>query len=863
MKTILKYLSVIFLLSGLFLAACSGDDDSAGGSQYGYLQFSVCKELTKGVTEGNVLEYLSDARKIRVSMLYNGAVIEQTIGIETAPGPSAEYGIITGQVRLLSGTYRLLSYAIYGDYKGGDMAPVLQVVQIDGGQELIIRKDELTIHPLTVKAKSYGSFSADLVRLEPVTKASGITYSDYFSFSDIDSVRMVLGRKAGSVSYSQSIRLKASPADSGLPVFHTDTVSLQAGDYIISHFELFNRRRQFMYAQDVNIEFSVGHFEHSQAQVGVQMPETEGVLDGIALRQIWEAMDGQSWSFHDQEAYGSNWVFTLSDGSPRPVSAWVRQPGVVVNPEGRVISLNLGAFNPKGMVPDAIGQLTALERLYLGEHTDEVYYTLQGVGDVTYSLSPYQLSKRLDVRLHRMDIARERTRMRHLAELSSRESALAFNGKTMTDMGIGSLKYAQKVQTGSYDPANRITGISEEIGKLKNVTELYIANTLITKLPDNLAGMTSVTDLELYNNPFTELDGKLFRNMSNLTSVNIDRLFNLSETQLLDALDEMCENCQKIQLLYICNLKLSKLPSKLNHLVDLRLLDASFNRIDTIGSLLPIAPVQVMLSHNLLQTLPEDLFAIDDIEMFLCTDNRLKEFPALLGNLQGQYSFETVDLTGNRMHGFQPGFKGIRTEKLLMASNYMGHLPGSDEKGPFPTEFASTGSVINYLDVSYNNIDTIYNEAFKGITGLQALDMSKNELRSVPRTFSRENLPWLTGLDVSHNRFDGFPSNVLNVTSLQQLLIADQGYFSDAAQTRWVRSMTDWPEYLHQHPALMNVDMKGNDFRTVTNFPDNLITLNVKNNPHIRMVVPSSVMYRILHGLFVLYCDEDQDITSE
>ena len=851
----------MLLLAAVILSACQSDEPEQREGGYGYLQVVLHKAGTRALIEGNPLDHLADAKKIKLSLRYKGQAIEQTLNLYSAGNKgegnaAADYVLTSEETQLYSGDYQVLGYALYGDYKRGDMAEVLQVVSMDRPLTLTVAGGRLTQQTLDVEATTYGRLSAHIVRLEPETRAA--VYSEVFDYDDIDSVQLVLEREVGGIIYREDRKLKAYPGKDVMPTFETDSIDMQTGTYRLSHFELFNRRGQFMYAQDADVRFDVEHLLLSQPVVGVQLPVTQGTLDGIALRQIWDAMDGRHWSFHGQEAPGSNWVFTLADGSPRPLSAWVHQPGVTVNASGRVISLNLGVFNPMGDVPDAIGQLTALERLYLGEHTDEVYYTLEGVDDVHYTISPYLLSKTTDVREHRMEIARERSLLRSLAK----ESSALMSPRTAQQ--ISQMKFASVSHiTGSYDPANRITGISEKIGELTNLTELYIANSLITKLPEAMGKLTNVTDLELYNNPFTELDGDVFKGMQYLTSVNIDRLFNLPEDQLLAALDKMCDYCPKVQLLYLCNLKLTKLPSKLNHLTDLRLLDVSHNKVTHINSLLPLAPVQVILDYNELTHLPFDLFKTDDIESFSCTDNKLQEFPAVLSNQDGLYSFQSVNLSGNRMHGFQEGFRGIRAEKLILSSNHLGKRPGETGRGEMPREFAQTQSVINYLDMAYNNIDTIANAALTGLTSLQALDLSKNELRYLPSGFSSENFPWLTGVDLSHNQLRGFPSGILNVMSLQQLLIRDQGYFRDEAETQWIRTMTQWPDYLHLHPALTNVDMSGNDFRTVTNFPVNLTTLNVTNNPHIQMTVPQSVIYRIKQGLFVLYYDEEQDITAE
>lgn len=791
----------VILAAVLCMVACS-KEDALTSDGYGYMQVRLQKNTSRGLIEGNPLEHLRDAKKIRLSLQYNGKTIEQTLNLLAVSDEAAEYVLTSEDVTMRCGRYKVLGYALYGDYKGGDMAELLQVVSMDGDATFSVERDQLTEYDFYVEAKEYGKFSAHIIRLEPETRAGSPVYSEMFDYDDIDSVQLILERSVAGVVYREDRKVKAYAGRGDAPVFDTDSIDLQTGEYRISHFELFNKRRQFMYAQDVDVPFTVRHFELSKSSLGVQLPETAGVHDGIALKQIWDAMDGEHWSSHERDAYGANWVFKLSDGSPRPLSAWVNQPGVTLSTTGRVITLNLGTFNPLGMVPDAIGRLDALERLYLGSHTDETYFTPEGVG------------------------------------------------------GSGT-------HTGSFAPSNRITGISEEIGKLKNLTELYIANSMIEKLPASMSQLSNVTDLELYNNPFTELDGEVFRGMTYLTAVNIDKLYNLSESQLHSALNKMCDYCQKIQLLYLCNLKLTTLPSHLNRLTDLRLLDVSRNKISSIPSLLPLAPVQVILDHNELTSLPADLFNMDDIESFSCSDNKLKEFPAVLSNLKGLYSFESVNLSGNRMHGFQEGFEGIRCEKLIMSANYMGHLPGETTRGFMPEEFAKTKSVINYLDLAYNNIDTIRNAAIIGMKSLQALDLSKNELRYLPSAFNAENLPYLTGLDLSHNQFRGFPSNVLNVISLQQLLIADQGYFRDMAETQWVRTMTQWPDYLHLHPSLTNVDMSGNDFREVTNFPANLVTLKVTNNPHIKLTVPRDVQYRMKNGTYVLYYDEGQDVSFE
>lgn len=862
-------MGVIVLMACTFMAACSEDDELITFSdEYGYIQVSLKKAGTRAVTEGNTLDYLNDAKKIKLSLRHGGTTIEQTLNLYAPSKESAEYGLSSENLKLMPGTYSLLSYAIYGEYKSGDMPEVLQVCVPDEPTQIEIHSGEITRQQLFVEAKKYGTFSAQLLRIEPETRAAAI-YSDLFNFNDIDSVQIVYHRSVDGIDYRGDAMIKAIKADSDQPIFNTEDIQLQEGDYTITFYQLFNKRHEFMYAQDVKIPFTIEHHEKTTTDIGVELKMSEGIRDGIALRQIWSAMDGKNWSWHEMDGNGGgNWVFTMADGSPRPISAWTNQLGVkVVN--GRVVSLNLGSFNPMGDVPDAIGQLTALENLYLGMHTDEVYYQLEGTGSMHFSLNPWTLEQTTDIALHRMDIARERTDLRRYnqQDASSRNSSLVYKDEITSKAHLEAMKFAQHKPTtygqNTSDPANRITGISPEIGKLSNLNTLYIANTLIRHLPIEMQNLKQLTDLELFNNPFEDVDGEIFKNMKELVLVNFDSFYKMSENQLQTMLNKMCVYCPKIQLLYLNRMKLTHLPDNLKNLSDLRLLDASYNKISTLSSLKPMAPIQVMLNYNELTEIPADFINIADLELFCATDNKIKEFPVVISNLGTPYTIEEVDLTGNRMHGFQAGFKGIRVEKLKIGYNQMGRTSTDTYKGEFPHEFSDTKSEINYFVISGNNIDTIPNAAIANIKYLQAFDISVNNLKYLPSHMDATHFPYLTGLDCSHNQFRGFPSNVLNITSLSQLLISDQGYYRDEAETQWVRTMTEWPAYLHQHASLTNLNVSGNDFRTVVNFPTNLTTLNVKDNPNIKMVVPQWIIYKMDQGLFVLYYDENQDIRGE
>lgn len=91
------------------------------------------------------------------------------------------------------------------------------------------------------------------------------------------------------------------------------------------------------------------------SQVPVILSETkEYIKDYKALKAIWNHFEARDWSFYgDATFHGANWNFN------KELDMWGDQPGVTQQP-GRVIGVIIAGFGAKGIVPDAIGQLTEL-----------------------------------------------------------------------------------------------------------------------------------------------------------------------------------------------------------------------------------------------------------------------------------------------------------------------------------------------------------------------------------------------------------------------------------------------------------------------------------------------------------------------
>lgn len=283
----------------LGLNSCSDDDTAPAQSGYGFIKLQLYKQGTRSLLEGNELKKLKDAKKIEISLLYNQKNIKQTLNLYAVNEEAAEFMLTSEHLKLMAGEYLITGYVIYGDYKEGNMAEILQVGSPEEGMRFTILPEQLTTHALYLEAVHYGTFSAMLKKLLPdmgTGKKAAPNYSELFDYNNTDSVQMIFERKINGTTYREDHKIKARKKSNEV-FFRTDSIMLQAGEYTLIHYELFNKNKQFMYAEDVEIPFAIEHFQLTEQDVEVKIPESEALRDYIALRQIWEAMDGEHWSW--------------------------------------------------------------------------------------------------------------------------------------------------------------------------------------------------------------------------------------------------------------------------------------------------------------------------------------------------------------------------------------------------------------------------------------------------------------------------------------------------------------------------------------------------------------------------------------
>lgn len=819
---------------------CSDDNDLTKPSQFGYFQMKLRKQIqTFALTGGNELENLGDAKKIKIDLLYNNKQVSQTLNLAAVNAEAAEFGLISETIELLPGDYTVTGYRIYGEYiegvTPGDKAPVLQEGEPDEPLRFTVVASELKVVTLDVVAQLRGMLSLilnkDLSSIQPETKAVGYD-PEKFRYNDIAKVQIDI--KAGLTGALREYTLNTRRGSQDY-LFHTDTVSLRVNDYQMVQMRLLDKNNKLIMVVDEPHHFSVRNQELLRDSVDVEIPMNDAFRDYIALYNIWKKMDGENWYWvGNGHNTGANLMFTYSDGTPRPLDLWGNQPGVTLNGEGRINTLNLGAFNPKGMVPDEIGELTALTYLYLGNQSD--------LGQIDpeegmAGIDKYELMLNgVDIQAKRMDIAKE-------------VAAIRYPNKTTLD----AIKEAHKPLTfATYKQidsnySNRITGVSEAIGKCKNLSYLSVANGFVKDLPASLAELDELTDLILINCKFTRIPECVF-GMENLIAFSFSEMGQIDHSVIQEDLRRLFDgpSKEKIQLLYLTLNNLTTLPDNMKNMVNLGLLELSENKLTTVPALgHEVALVQCYVTSNRLTSIPDDWFQTDDLEKLDLSNNKLEVFPNMFDS-KSRFQISEVNLSGNHISRFPAGFKGINVEILNLNSNKLTSLP---------EEFSETASIFNFLQVSNNLIDTISPASIKNLKSLKAFECTGNKLRYMPYEFHVEAFPYMTAIDLSMNQFARFPMEVLYVNSLTELRIASQFDHETGKKT-----LTQWPSGIDEHPALRVLDISDNNIGKVNKFPVLLNMLNIQANPNIYITVPKEILIRMALGTFVLYCDEDQNI---
>ena len=859
--------SVLFVACLAFLAGCAKEEVAGNGEKdYGYVQFKLYKEASYDATKAVVpqLEYLGDATKIMVMLQYGDNQITQTLTLSASNSEAAEYGLRSEKLKLVAGEYSITAFTLYDRldeelYKGGQSGTFTVV---PGG---------MVMHDVLADVVERGKVRFTLVKdFKAAVKAAAREYTfDEIRYVDL-TVKDAAGVTTSFTKLPAEFSVHFNEKDDVEDGYQTSSsvcdtlVSLKAGTYVVESYNVYDSGKVLLESgKDASgVRFSVEDNKTTDADVHVTLDEAdEYIKDYYALKEIWEALDGENWYYKgDEWNEGANWDFN------KDVDLWGAQPGVKLHDNGRVALLSLSGFGFSGHLPAAIGQLTGLVELYLGHHgemkTIENYPTLQ------YGMS----------NANRMDRHKEYLRRTHTLTQFSEPVArgLKEHGisipeialyETMTedeiiDRNTGRMKIKPMDDALPGTRTNGLKSLPDEIGNLKNLQTFFIANGDIKELPATMANLTGVTDMEVYNcHEMTDFPMVLAQ-MPNLTSLNLSA--NPQWTDVDEGLRAMSEGPagQSLQILYMNECSLTLLPKELNNMKKLGLLSVASNKISKIESAYPdIAFTQLYLDNNQITEFPHfvnengkrHFFRIEDVETFSCTYNKVKMFPDIF-DANSIYGIASIDFSYNDIEGFENvdngTYQGVYVQTLSLANN--------PKLGKYPKCLAETKSKVDYIILRGCGIDEIPAGSFTGENSayLMSLDLSYNHLTDIPREFHAGNMPYFYGIDLSYNRFSAFPFEPFDCASLTMMAIRGQ------RDEKGERCLKEWPTGVYNHTGLRALYMGSNDLGKIDDTISYLIYyLDISDNPNI-VFDASDICYNWMNGTYFLLYDKTQDIRN-
>ena len=856
--------SIIFLLSLLCATLVIGCEQRAESldAKYGYVQFRLLKEaqMVPSSRSSEELEWLSDATKITVVLQCEGSTISQTLPLTSYDKQSAEWGLQSEKLRLMAGSYEVIGYYLYDSLDNmiltGDNCGKFSVVA--GGLE---------IKKIGIPTIERGIVGFALLKAFPTTRYEA--EGDY-AFSSIKSVDITVkdkftGKKttfeamptAYYESFVEGSYDKELYESNGRSAYMICSVQywLEAGDYVVTSYTTYSDSKgkntlEIATIEDLKTEFTIADNQSSMVSVPIILSKTsERIKDYEALRKIWLALDGKNWTFYGEEYNaGINWDFN------KDIDMWGEQPGVTLNADGRVVGLNLAGFGAKGVVPEAIGQLTELQTLYLGNHNEYI----GGYDDSSSRISAMDYYERAIKRDVRRDLSPELQRA-----LMTKEELDRLHTAQRKDIAFGNL-------------TNGISGITRAMMRLTKLEQFFIANAPITaesffvdveegspyyeeQASWSWSQFEQLMDIEIYNCPnLRRLPMEFLAGVPKLQSLNVAMNYGISGEQLKEDWEAFIdgESGDEIQILYLSYNNLQETPSHdyMKRMVKLGYLDCSSNKLKVVHSLgREISPATLIFDYNNIETITVeegDYFCgMSQLETFSCSNNRLKRLPDLF-SARSIYTMLTADFSSNEITELENGdeWRGINTETLNLANNRLASLP---------KRIMQSGSSVQVLMLSANGMRTIEEGALTGANSKQltTIDLSFNRLKELPyNDFSITNIPYLYGIDLSSNAFEAFPYAPLTVDRLTVLSIRQQ------RDDEGNRTLKEWPTGIGTHKSMAALYIGSNDLRRIDDTISPYILLfEIKDNPNISIDL-STVCPYIEMGYYQLIYDSTQDI---
>ena len=360
-------------------------------------------------------------------------------------------------------------------------------------------------------------------------------------------------------------------------------------------------------------------------------------------------------------------------------------------------------------LPDAIGQLTALQKLWLGNNQ------LESLPDAIG-----QLTALVELRLDSNQLESLPDAIGQLTALL--ELSLENNQLESLPDAIGRLTALQTLWLGS----NQLGSLPDAIGRLTALQTLWLANNQLESLPDAIGQITALQTLWLDYNQLGSLPDVIWQ----LTAL---RLLGLGANQLgwvPDAIGQLTA----LERLSLSANQLGSLPDAIGQLTALQKLWLGNNQLeclpDAIGQLTALE--ELRLDSNQLGSLPDTIGQLTALEELRLDSNQLGSLPDAIGQLT---ALQTLSLANNQLESLPDAIGQLTAlQNLWLENNQLESLP--DAIGQL--------TALEELRLDSNQLGRLP-DTIGQLTALQTLWLDSNQLGSLPLCLA--NLDRLRGKD--------------------------------------------------------------------------------------------------------------------
>ena len=346
---------------------------------------------------------------------------------------------------------------------------------------------------------------------------------------------------------------------------------------------------------------------------------------------------------------------------------------------------------------------------------------------------------------------------------------------------------------GLFDGLNSLQGLDLDDNQLSALPEgafdglnslraLLLGGNQLAELPEGLFdGLNSLQQLDLDDNQLTALPGGIFDGLNSLQQLDLD------DNQLTELPEGIFDGLASLHTLWLAGNQLAELPEGLfDGLNSLQQLDLDDNQLTALpeGIFDGLASLHTLwLAGNQLTALPEGIFdgltSLQDLDL---SSNQLTALPE--GIFDGLTSLQYLYLSNNHLVGLtanDPLFARLPSEVDLQLGGQTTAISVCDRTPQVRDAIMAAGNAANCaavgaarvlrLDIAEQGLTSLRADDFDGLTGLQVLVLSGNQLTALPEGVF-DGLTGLQVLDLNRNQLAELPEGVFDgLTGLQLLVL--------------------------------------------------------------------------------------------